>query len=273
MFIRVIDFETTHEAPDSGGGVCEIGYCDLVATGFNLLNEPTEWSVGDPVSLLVNPGCPIPPETSAIHHLIDEDVRDREDWKHALRTILNNAERLGAIGIAAHSSKFEKLWCDVVGEDYWPTDVPWLCSYKLSLRLWPDAPRHSNMALRYWRKPGGLDREKALPAHRAGSDAYVTAFLLRDLFEQAAQEKTMTWEQAVQWSSQPALQVTCHIGKQRGMKWADIDDGFMRWLLDKDFDEDVLFTARYWLDKRQKEWEAERAAAQRQAEDDDGMPF
>ena len=39
--------------------------------------------------------------------------------------------------------------------------------------------------LRYWRKPGGLDHERGLPAHRAFPDAYVTAHILCRLLQKA----------------------------------------------------------------------------------------
>lgn len=263
MFIRIIDFESTALDPSSGGGVCEIGWCDLSVDKRNLLGEPCAWKVGQPRSLLTNPGCPIPPETSAVHHLIDSDVALCDGWKDALRYALTSPSPDGdteRLALAAHSAKFERLWVDAAGPDYASPGIHWLCTYKLSMRLWPDAPTHSNMGLRYWRKPEGLRRDLAMPAHRAGPDAYVTAFLLRELLEQAAQDQSMSFDQAVEWSNQPVLETICQIGKQRGTKWADVDDGFLNWLIGKDFNEDVLFTAHYWLDKRQKEWEAERAA-------------
>ena len=42
------------------------------------------------------------------------------------------------------------------------------------------------------------------------------------------------------------------IGKERGKLWSEVDTGFLRWMLDKDFDEDAIFTAKYWLNERAK---------------------
>jgi len=122
-------------------------------------------------------------------------------------------------------------------------------------RLWPEAPSHSNQALRYWRRPIGLDRAVAPSGHRAYQDAYVTAFLLRDLLSLAS------LEDLIEWSSEPALQVRCHIGKWRGTPWSEVDDGFLHWILGKDFDEDVVFTVKHELDRREKELRASEAAA------------
>lgn len=247
MRIRVLDLETTGEAPPEHG-IVEIGWCDVTSTNANLALEPCWFEVGQPGSVLVNPGRPIPPETSAIHHLIDADVRKAPRAEDVLSRILERqlAYQKGAdpiVALAAHSAKFERKFItdDMTG------GLPWLCTYKCALRLWPDSPVHSNQGLRYWRDPKGLIRGIATPAHRAGPDAYVTAFHVRDLLELAP------LSDLIKWSSEPALQVTCHIGKMRGLKWRDVDIGFLYWLLDKDFDEDVIFTAKTEIQRREAE--------------------
>ncbi len=249
MLIRVVDLETTGiEPPDHA--VCEIGCVDVVAQDRNLVGEPTNWTVVPQVwNHLVDPGRPIPPETSAVHHIIDEDVHGAAPWAEAVENLLSPTEPRISV-LAAHSAKFERLWLtdEVTG------GLPWICTYKCALRLWPDAPAHSNQALRYWRRPEGLNREIANVAHRAGPDAYVTAFHLRDMLALA------TVDQLVQWSGEPALQVRCHIGKWRGTPWREVDFGFLEWVSARDFDEDVIFTVRHEMQRRQDEWDAEQRA-------------
>lgn len=241
MKIRVIDLETTGEAPPEHG-VCEIGWCDVASTKLDLALDPCGWEVGLPEAVLVNPGRPMPPETAAVHHIIDEDVADAPRWEEVWPAIIRPGDDVIA-AFAAHSAKFERKFIS----DEMTAGAHWICTYKCGLRLWPDAPLHSNQGLRYWRKPTGLNRDLARLAHRAGPDAYVTAFHVRDLLEMAS------LADLVRWSNEPALQVVCHIGKQRGMKWREVDIGFLYWLLDKDFDEDVLFTARTEIERREHE--------------------
>ena len=219
MMIRVVDLETTAFTPEDGG-VCEIAFCNLVSTTTDLAGGPTAWEVEEGSNTwLVDPGCPIPPETSAVHHIIDEDVRDKPTFADIASNIFHpRFNPPDKVLLAAHSAKFERLWLtpDVVGP------LRGICTYKAALRLWPDAPSHSNQALRYWRRPEGLDRSIASVAHRAFPDAYVTAFLLRDMLNDGA-----TLDQLVEWAEQPALQVRCHIGKWRGALWKDVDTGFL----------------------------------------------
>lgn len=228
--IRVIDLETTGVLPTDK--VCEVAFVDVDAE----LGEVTKYMFDS----LVDPQIPIPPETSAIHHIVDKDVAGRLNWEEASKLVFSLDSTKEVVAFAAHNAKFEKQWCG----DKLTGGKPWICTYKCALRLWPDAPIHSNQGLRYWNKTEGIDRQIAMHAHRALPDAYVTAFHVREFL------KLAPVEQLIEWSSQPALQKTCHIGKYRGVPWSEVDQGFLAWVADKDFDEDVLFTVRYEMQRR-----------------------
>ncbi|WP_430912870.1 exonuclease domain-containing protein [Methylobacterium sp. sgz302541] len=234
MLIRVVDLETTGFEPPEAA-VCEIGFCDLV-------RDDDAWLVGLPAHLLVNPGRPIPPETSAVHHIIDFDVREAPGFEEAARAVFYDEERYQALRVVlvAHNAKFERqfLTPEVTGP------VEWVCTYKCALRIWPEAPAHNNGTLRYWLRPQGLDRTRADPAHRAGPDAYVTAHLLREMLKEA------TLEELVAWSAQPALLIRCNFGKHRGTPWSEVPSDYLRWCAGQKMDEDVAFTVEQELARR-----------------------
>lgn len=127
--------------------------------------------------------------------------------------------------------------------------VPIICTFKISLRVWPEAPAHNLQILRYWLD---IDSEPdfepalALRPHRAPDDAYVTAFLQRRLL------KEVDVETMVRWSRGPALLSRMTFGKHKGEFWKDVakkDRDYLNWIVDKsDFDDrNVLATARYYL--------------------------
>lgn len=240
-YIRVIDLETTGFKPPEAAP-CEIGFCDVLSRKDDLAQKPTSWNVVGGFGTLCHPGMPIPAETSAIHHLIDKDVADKLPWTTVFEELFANSfDNCGhLIAYAAHHAKFEKQW---VTEQF-TGQIPWICTYKCALRLWPDAPSHSNQALRYWINPPGLNRDIANVAHRAYPDAYVTAFLLCDMLEFA------TIEQLIAWSAEPALLPRVTFGAQRGKAWKDVEDGFLKWVLARDFDENVIHTAQTELKRR-----------------------
>ena len=231
--LRVIDLETTGNN-FGDGGVVEIGWQDVAPTADG-------WALhGPPGARLVNPGHPITPATSAIHHLVDEDVAGQPGWPQVAPDVLRASPGPAPWALAAHRAAFEQRWClpSLSG------GARWICTYKCALRLWPDAPSHSNQGLRYWRKPAGLDRQLGLPAHRAGPDAYVTAHHLRDMLALA------DVAQLLAWSAEPALLVRVPFGPLRGRRWRDLTDealdGFLTGTVagGASGKADILFTAR-----------------------------
>ena len=225
--LRVIDLETTGDS-FSNGGVVEVGWQDLAP------DADGAWALrGSPGAQLVNPGCLISAVTSAVHHIIDEDVAGAPAWDAAAPGILQGE---GVVALAAHRAAFEKRWCLPRLSGH----ARWICTWKCALRLWPDAPTHSNQGLRYWRRPSGLDRATALPAHRAGPDAYVTAHHLREMLQRA------TVDQMLLWSEQPALLVRVPHGPLRGRRWEELDDAQLDQVLagQHGHNQDMLFTAR-----------------------------
>ncbi|WP_404365602.1 exonuclease domain-containing protein [Sphingomonas sp. MMS24-J45] len=225
QIIRVIDLETTGEAPPLHG-VCEIGWQDVA------MGADGRWEIyGEGGARLVNPGRPIPPLTQAIHHILDEQVADAPLWHDVARSVLDPYPK--RVALAAHRSLYEEKFCTPA----LTRDAPWICTWKCALRLWPDTPAFSNQLLRYWRKPEGLEHERGLPAHRAFPDAYVTAFHLRDMLN------AVGLEQLLAWSRLPGLLPrVIRPGLDRGKEWHEISDDSLAIMLG-DRDEDVRFTA------------------------------
>lgn len=223
--IRVIDLETTGNAPPAHH-VVEIGWQDVA------LGADGRWELhGEGGSRMVNPGRPIPPLTMAIHHIRDEDVADAPWWHDVARPVLDPWPR--RIALAAHRASFEEQFCTpslTRGAD-------WICTYKCALRLWPGSPGFSNQLLRYWRKPEGMEHERGLPAHRAFPDAYVTAFHLRDMLNEASVE------QLIAWSKEPALEPRVRYGPDRGKEYTEITEESLAGFL-QDRDPDVRHTAQ-----------------------------
>ena len=223
--IRVIDIEST--------GIDPKDHRIIEIAAFDLLDSGDIVSVG---SHLVNPGRNIPPEASAVHHLIAAD--------------LATAPQIGAVWanyfgagqptvLAAHNAEFESGYVPA------PQGGNWICTYKAALRAWPDAPGHGNQCLRYWRGLDGMDgfdRSYASLAHRAGPDAYVTAWLLRELL------KVASLQDLIAWSAEPKVYPRITFGKHRGKKWSEVEHDYLRWIVEKsDLDADTKFNARRWL--------------------------
>lgn len=226
--LRVLDFETTALTPEDGC-VIETGYCDY---------DVETKTISDPVSWLCGADN-IPPENRAVHHITVAELAGLEPFnEHAKAEIIG-----GVQAIVAHNSAFEILFLGDPG-------IPVICTYKSALRIWPDAPSHSNAALAYWLEDQGLitfDVAKTIPTHRAGPDAYVTAHILKALFEAGATGRDM-----VAWTKEPKLLPRVTFGKHKG-EWKDVPGSYLAWMIGSDMEEDFKWNARREIERRSGE--------------------
>lgn len=250
MIIRVIDVETCGFPPDDAQ-IVEIGSVDL---------DTDSGARGLMWSSLVNPGCPIPPQASAVHHITDEMVADAPPFHELVPRIMS-----GADVFAAHNVRFD-LDClsraenpvytepEMAPQDTVPVffrQLRWICTYKCSVLLFPDAPSHNNQVLRYWLHLKLADPSLAQP-HRALGDAYVTAALLRCFLRSAPVDDM------IDVSSKPVMLPRLHFGEHAGKPIEEVPTSYFEWIVNKSkgpWDEDVLYTAKTLL--------AERRVAQR----------
>jgi exodeoxyribonuclease X len=226
MTVRIIDIETTGTDPGNDA-IVEIASVDLLRDG----------TIANRMSTLVRPAIPVPPESSAVHHLIDADLAGAPRLEEALGRFG------GADAYVAHNADFERSFLQhLLG------DALWVCTYKCALRIWPDLLSHSNQALRYrlgFVNPFGIDRHTLSP-HRALSDAIVTAALFGEIIRHA------TWPDLVRWSSEPALLSVFRFGKHRGRRFDAVPIDYLRWIAEgpNELSHDVRWSARHWLDRR-----------------------
>jgi exodeoxyribonuclease X len=220
--IRIIDLETTGLEP--GDEVVEVGAIDL---------DCDSGEISAFGSRTIRPRNPIPPQASAVHHITDADVVDAPASKDVWPQFFN--ADCNIVAFAAHNASFESRWLD----DQMLCGKPLICTYKAALRIWGEAPGHTNQVLRYWLKLP-LEPDRAAPPHRALPDAYVTAHLLRQQLTRA------TLSELISWSGLPALLTKVTFGKHRGLNWTDVPDSYLDWIICTavGFDENVIHTAK-----------------------------
>ena len=229
--LRVIDLETTGIEPPAE--IIEFGRADVVTGGGTA-------EIERPMARLYRPLGGIPPETKAVHHITEADFDDQTPvcTPERLRQAVWGGETPDVL--AAHNAEFERQF--VTPEV--TAGLPWICTYKVALHLWPDAPRHSNQVLRYWRELS-IDPAYAMPPHRAGPDAWVTAHVLVELL------KETTIEQMIAWTEEPKHLPAIPFGKHRGMKWAEAPVDYLQWMVRQtDMDRDALAGAERELLRR-----------------------
>lgn len=195
-------------------------------------------------SYLVDPGIPIPPEASAIHHIVDRHVAGAP----TLAEVLPDFQGADFDAYVAHNSAFDFAFLPSGGR-------PVLCTMRLARKLWPGLPKYANQYLRYALHLEVPEAE-GLPAHEALADALVTARLLvRELEVLAANAEGLypspaTVQELIAWAEAPNLLVTCQFGnKHRGTPWSQVPKDYLQWMRRevKDMDPDLRHTVDHYL--------------------------
>lgn len=216
--IVVVDTETS-DLPENGGKLMEVGWVACAPQGEERVWTPT---TGDWSYVEFEGACS--PEARAVHHIPPEACLPGAPNCLQREVVLGSLLRAETDGLvyAAHNAPFDAYFLQDL-------DRPWIDTLQCARHVWPDAPRHGNQVLRYWRDavpPAEL--LAGLDPHRAMYDAACTAALLCDMLRDHSPEEL------VRLSTQPILQKICNFGnKHRGQEWRDVPRSYMAWIRDK----------------------------------------
>jgi len=212
MELRVIDFETTGIPDDENEhSVCEAAYVDVDADGNH-----TDYQT------LVKPTTEMSIEARAVHHISDDEIAaNGMDW---VDVCCDLAEGDNVVYVA-HNADFEK-------EFFNPKGSNWIDTWKCALKLYPNAPRHTNQVLKYFLEID--DCEEHHPPHRALPDCYVTAEILVKMLGK------VSVEDMIRVSNEPPYLTKIGFGKHRGKKFKDLPPSYLDWLSTQDMDEGVM---------------------------------
>lgn len=213
---------------------------DTETTGMGTEDQIVEigavWSEGQDC-FLIKPTVPINVEARATHHITDQmlaNMPTAPTWRPKIEKFLTT---LGTP--VFHNAEFDirlikQTWSELLVS-------PHICTYRVALHLWPDAPRHSNQVLRYWL---GLEpRVKTnLPPHRALADTAITAALLEKMLE------TVDLDRMIELTIMPVVLHRVRFGKHIDQLWSEVPKSYLQWILrDGNFDRDIVHTAQHYL--------------------------
>ena len=222
--IRCCDVETTGiPTPEDKHAIVEFGWCDLTTKPL---------FVDYPDSVLCHPNRPIPKAAMAVHHITDAMVADATGAVGDLS---------GADYLAAHNADFE--------QQFIKSEIPWICTWKVALRVYPEAESHALQFLRYELELKA-NEIAASPPHRAGPDAYLCALLLERMMRDKPE---ITLDDMVRWSSGHPLLPRCPLFKHKGKKWADVPADYLDWIVNKPNDVEAYVKANARLELKRRE--------------------
>lgn len=230
-----IDTEATGPKPDHDR-VIEVGLVVLRPDGTR---TSLRW--------LINPGCPIPADATAVHHITDAHVEAAPRFEEVAREL---AEALTGADVTGFNIRGFDL--PILKREFELACVPWPCEGAAIIDtffIFKERERHS--LAHATRRFCGREH---VNAHTAVADADAALDVLfgqiehyPDLAEMSLAELDVAsggrrpdWATELghlRWRDDGDLYIA--FGKHEGRKLIDLDDGFLRWVASKDFPADV----------------------------------
>lgn len=206
---------------------------------------------------LYKPAIPIPPEASAITHITNKMVAQKEVFKESkdyekIKSLLESKNSV----MVAHNAKFDNEM--IKKEGITPKNI--ICTLRVARALDKNnvIPQYKLQFLRYY-----LDIDIDAQAHDALGDVLVLEKLFERLLKKTMEEYNLSEEDAIlkmiEISSRPSLMTLFPFGKYNGKtvkEVADIDPGYLDWMLaqkqqNEENEEDWIYTLKYHLGKLQ----------------------
>jgi DNA polymerase-3 subunit epsilon len=193
------------------------------------------------IESLIDPQCPIPESSIAIHHITQTMVEGRpkiQDFLPKIHHLLGNYIVIG------HGIFLDLLFLEEAAKRH---QIPLPFSSKTTIdtvrlaRLYGESPTNS---LEKLRQHFNIALEGA---HRAMNDVIVNIQVFKYLVQ-----NFKTTEQVLERLKKPILLKTMPLGKYKGRPFHELSLEYLRWAAHADFDQDLLFSLRTELQKRKK---------------------
>ena len=227
MNLIVLDTETS-DLPDKGGQLLELAWIVMEYNNGTYVPKRAE-------EMYIQYNGPINPIAWASHHIradqltADHGAVTREQ---AVLTLLMDIHPDSFL--VAHNSDFDSKFLPELR-------TPWICTYRVSKHIWPEAPGHSNQVLRYWL---GVEPDLTIASqarhrqpHEALYDAATTVGILTKMLTRHSPQELY------KLTSTPNRLRTINFGKHKGTNFSDVPLDYLTWLRQQsNLDPDVKYT-------------------------------
>lgn len=203
---------------------------------------------------LVKNTTPIQFGAMAAHHITEDDLVNAPNLDEVLHTLSLDTEAVEYRTklenpkdvLVFHNAEHDRAFLPPHLQE-----LPFICTWRCAVAIWPDAESHSNGALWYqYADRNPIPEEAGRMPHRALFDAFMTRDVLHALVTEVKKKnqnisdpiKHLIW-----LSGQPILLKKVRFGKHREQLWSEVPRDYLQWCLRQDMDSDIHFTCRFYL--------------------------
>lgn len=198
---------------------------------------------------------PVPPESSAVHHISNKMLADKPAFRDApeyteIKALFEDENTI----VIAHNAKFDLGM--LAKEGIVPKKH--ICTLRVARAMDPESAL-SSYKLQYLRYKLDLEVDESAAAHSADGDVLVLAALFDRLYAKMSEQKNGDdpIKEMIDISNLPSIIKTFNFGKHNGKAIAEVaktDPSYLDWLLKTKLesspdDEDWIYTLRVYLGK------------------------
>jgi exodeoxyribonuclease X len=239
MKLFVIDTETSDLDPSKGAAILEIAWIELSHVDPPIPGKPDSWEPTNYFRTYIQYDGPINPHAQASHHIRSDKLTERGGAVSREEAVGWLLKQIGIDSIlVAHNVEFDSKFLPEIA-------LPWICTYRTSKFIWPEAPGHSNQVLRYWLniEPASESILRVAPIvnhqypHQALYDVATTTGILQKMLER------YTVDQLLHITRSPQRLHRMPFGKHKGSTFDKVPKDYMLWLWKQNnLDSDLKFT-------------------------------
>lgn len=175
-------------------------------------------------STLINPGIPIPPETTLIHHITDDMVKEAPTFEKAINDF--HSFCMGEVILVAHNNDaFDKPFL-VANHKRFNIPLPnyrYIDSLKWARKYRKDLPKHT---LQYLREIYSIEENQA---HRALDDSITLSKIFKKMVDD------LTPEQVLELMNKPFIMTKMPFGRYQGTNIKELPPFYVEWLKKEGF--------------------------------------
>lgn len=215
---------------------------DVEATGVDVkVDEILQLARGiyingelDIVDHMYDCDCEITPMVSSINNIVKHMVAGKPKFKDAIEAdLVAEIKSTGKRFMVAHNSTYDS---NILATNGFDADVQWLCTRRISQKLFAADTSFENFKLNYLRYRMGLDIPNG-PNHDARFDVLITAKLFERLAEILIElgvvtDATQCAQQIYDWMEAPVILDHMTFGKYKGQKFSEIPLSYWTWAFD-----------------------------------------
>ena len=206
---------------------------EIIELGF-VIREDNSWTIFQDLHRPVK--TPIPPKIESICYITNKMVEDKTPFAESAHVFQSVVDGYANGYLVAHNHVYDMRVLENNGIN--TSNHNWICTYRLSKKLFNSIPEIEEVNLPYLRFALELDVPIEMLCHRAGNDSYMTGRLLEALVD--LMESTGIIEldkpygpQVMKCLSGPILYSLMPFGKHKGIPMSEVPKSYWHWAMEK----------------------------------------